>query len=155
MGFQATRLRRGEILAAVAAIVLLIDLFAVAWYTDGRGMTVSITGWEALSVLRWLILATGLIALALAWFQATRRAPALPVSLSTIATVLGTITTLALIWRVLLDAPARAGGVSAAGGAYVGLGAALTLAIGALGSLREEDPPDPAQNEAIPIVPIP
>ena len=154
MGVQAVRLRHGEILAAVAALVLLIDLFAVSWYTGGAAMTVSVTGWEALTVLRWLILVTGGAALALAWFQATRPAPALPVSLSTVATVLGTITTLALIWRVLLDAPAGAGGVSAAVGAYVGLVAALALAIGALRSLREEDPPDPVRNEAIPVVPI-
>ncbi len=152
MDFRASRLRSGEIIAAIAAVVLLVDLLGLSWYSVNGA---SATGWEVLTVLRWLILLTVAVALALAWFQATRRAPALPSSLSIIATVLGTITTLTLIWRVLISLPGPDGpalSISADVGAYVGLVGALLLAAGALWSLREEEPPDPARNEAIPVV---
>ncbi len=157
MDFRASRLRSGEIIAAIAAVILLVDLLAPSWYSVGGAPGPSVTGWEALTVMRWLILVTVAVALALAWFQATRRAPALPSSLSVIATVLGTITTLTLIWRVVISLPGPdgpAGSISAEVGAYVGLVSALLLAAGALWSLREEDPPDPARNQAIPVVPL-
>jgi len=159
MDFRASRLRFGETIAAIAAVILLVDLLAASWYSvSAAGASGgSATGWEALTVLRWLILVTAAVALALAWFQATRRAPALPSSLSVIATVLGTITTLTLIWRVLISLPGPDGpalSISADLGAYVGLVGALLLAAGALWSLREEDPPDPVRNQAIPVVPL-
>lgn len=158
MDFRASRLRSGEIIAVTAAVILLVDLLALSWYSVSGAPEVSATGWEALSVLRWLIVLTVVAALALAWFQATRRAPALPSSLSVVATVLGTITALTLIWRVLISLPGLDGpslSVGADAGAYLGLVSALVLAAGALWSLREEDLPDPVRNAAIPIVPLP
>ncbi len=152
MDFRASRLRAGEIIAAVAAVVLLVDLLAVSWYSTGEAATVWVSGWQALTVLRWLILLAVAVALALAWFQATRRAPALPSSLSVIATVLGALTTLALIVRVLISVPGLLGMTAVDEGAYVGLASSLVLTAAALRSLRQEDPPDPARNEAIELV---
>ena len=155
MDVRLSRLRSGEVIAAAAAVILLVDLLAVSWYSSTGVDVVSVRGWDALSILRWVILLTIVVAFALAWFQATRRAPALPVSLSTIATALGTFTTLALIWRVLISLPGPDGvgvSTSADAGAYVGLASALVLTAGALWSLRQEDPPDPVRNEAIEVV---
>ena len=149
MSFQAQRLRRGEILVAVAAVVLVIDLFAVSWYSAGP---VSASGWTALSVVRWLVLVTVIAGLALAWAQATRPAPALPSSLSVIAVTLGLITTIALLWRVVIDTPGSR--TSTSGGGWIALIAGLALFGGAVWSLREEDRPDPQRNAAIPIVPL-
>lgn len=157
MDFRASRLRSGEIIAATAAVILLADLLALSWYSFSGAPGASATGWQTLTVLRWLILLTVAAALALAWVQATRRAPALPSSLSAITTVLGTISTLTLIWRVLISLPGpdgRSPGIGADAGAYIGLVTALVLSAGALWSLREEDPPDPARNEAIEVVPL-
>ena len=67
------------------------------------------------------------------------------------------ITTLTLIWRVLISLPGPDGStlrISADAGAYVGLLSALVLTAGALRSLREEDPPDPARHDAIEVVPL-
>jgi cytochrome bd-type quinol oxidase subunit 2 len=153
--FRLSRLRSGEVIAALAAVILLIDLLAVSWYSVTGDGAVSATGWEALSVLRWLIALTVVTALALAWFQAARRAPALPCSLSVIATVLGALTTLTLIWRVLVSLPGPDGpslSIQADAGAYVGLVSVLVLTVGALWSLRQEDPPDPVRNQAIEVV---
>lgn len=152
MGFRASRLRRGEILvaAAAAAAVLVIDLFAVRWYSGGRG---SASGWMALAVVRWLVLVTVIAGFALAWAQATRPAPALPSTLSVITVTLGLLTTIALLWRVVIDVPGPSAGTS--GGAWIALIAGLALFAGAVWSLREEDRPDARRNAAIPIVPLP
>jgi hypothetical protein len=116
------------------------------------GASTSITGWQALPTLRWLILATILAALALTWFQGARRAPALPASLSVIALVLSVLSALGLIYRVLISVPGPDALGEAKAGAYIGLACALVLVYGAFRSLREEDPPDPERNAAIPVV---
>jgi hypothetical protein len=152
---RLSRLRSGEVIAAIAAVILLADLLAVSWYSVTGDSGVSATGWQALSVLRWLIALTAVIALALAWFQAARRAPALPSSLSVIATVFGALTTLTLVWRVLISLPGPDGpslSIEADAGAYLGLVSVLVLTAGALWSLRQEDPPDAVRNEAIEVV---
>lgn len=163
MGFQASRLRRGELLAGAGGIALLLCLLLVPWYglsgaaargAQSAGLAATANGWHTLTTLRWLILITVLAAFALVYFQASRRGPALPASLSVIVTVLGTFTSLGLIWRVLISVPG-AGAVSARAGAYLGLLCALALAAGGLWSLREEDPPDPERNAAIPVVDLP
>ena len=57
MDFQLSRLRRGEMIAGVAAAVLLVLLFALPWYgLGGRlggtasalGASTSINGWHGL-----------------------------------------------------------------------------------------------------------
>ncbi len=158
MSMVGSRLRRGEVIAAAGAVVLLISLILLPWYglsgavqrnAAALGITTTISGWDALTDLRWLILVTAIVALALAFAQATSHAPAFPVSLSVIATLLGALTSLALIYRVLINVPGPSDLVSARAGAYVGLLSALALTVGAFLSLREEDPPDPVANARI------
>ena len=130
MAFTPSRLRRGEILAGVSAVLLLIFLFAGKWYGEGGN---SHSGWQALTDLRWLLVVTVVLAFALVLTQMTRRSPAIPVTLSLFVTVLGLITVLALIYRVLLDAPAHE-----QAGAYLALLSAIGLAYGGFLSLRQE-----------------
>lgn len=133
MAFNPSRLRRGEILAGIGAVLLLVFLFAGTWYRNGSHPPRAQTGWQALTDLRWLIAVTIAFALALTITQITRRAPAVPVALSVIVTVLGLITVLALVYRVLIDAPAHEQVL-----AYLGLLSALVLAYGGYRSLRQE-----------------
>ena len=78
MDFDASRLRRGEWLAGASAVLLAIFLVGGKWY-GGAGRTGgSLTGWQALTDLRWLLLVTIVAAVGLVFTQATRRAPALP-----------------------------------------------------------------------------
>ncbi len=148
MEFELTRLRRGEVIAGASAVVLLALTFLLPWYErDGEaardaGVPTSVDGWNGLTTLRWLILLTIIAALALAILQGIRKAPALPVSFSVIATVLGALTVIALVYRVLIDVPGFSGPVDQAPGAYLGLIAACALTYGAFRSLRQEDPPD-------------
>ncbi len=69
------RLDRGELLAAVGGILLLISLF-LAWYSLGNhfatlnschGPNGSCTAWQALKILRYLLLIAAVAPAILAW----------------------------------------------------------------------------------------
>jgi hypothetical protein len=145
------RLRRGELIAGLSGASLVVFLFALHWYdvngTFGRTLALGLhartswTGWQALTYVRWLLLVTALVALALAYFQAAERAPAIPVALAVIVTVLGGLSTLALVARVI-DTPGNH--LDRQAGVYLGLAAAMGIAYGGFRSLREESGADPA-----------
>jgi drug/metabolite transporter (DMT)-like permease len=130
MEFDPSRLRRGEVLAGACAVLLLVFMLVGKWYGSGGG---SRSGWESLVGLRWLLAATIAAAFGLVIAQATRRAPAVPVTLSLLVAVLGVISVLALIYRVLINPPAHE-----QAGAFLGLISAVGLAYGGYLSLREE-----------------
>jgi hypothetical protein len=130
MDLDPARLRRGELLAGTGAVFLLVFLVAGKWWGHGGQAR---TGWESLTILRWLLVVTIVAALALVVAQITRRSPAVPVTLSMIVAVLGPISVLALLYRVLISAPAHE-----QAGAFLGLLSAIGLAYGGYLSLREE-----------------
>ncbi|MGH2857776.1 MAG: hypothetical protein ACRDMJ_09850 [Solirubrobacteraceae bacterium] len=139
------RLRRGEIAAALAAVGLIVLLIIAPWFASRGGES---SGWASLPGLRWLILAAAAAGLALAFAQAACSAPALPSTLSMIATVLGAVTSVALIVRL----PTAAGEPRA--GAYAGLAAALALSGAALDSLARESGWRPGPERPIETVPL-
>lgn len=154
MSVDASRLRRGEWIVAASTVVLLACMFVLPWYgptAAGRreGLTESLDGFHGLTHLRWLILITLAFALALVFLQATRRAPALPVSFSVFVTVLAIPTALWLIYRVVINVPTEDGLQEQRPTAYLGLAASLALTYGAYRSMRQEDRPDPKRNAAI------
>lgn len=145
MESEPPHLRRGEILAGASALALLVFLFALDWLRvsgDTRN------GWSAVPVLRWLIVVAALVALALTLTQATRAAPAVPVSLSVIATVLSALSVLLLVIRLLTT-----GGTPQLG-AYLGLAATITMTYGAFASLRVEQGWTPGPDRPIETVPL-
>ena len=130
MGIVLSRLRAGEWIVGAGAVLLLAFLFLAKWYGP-------LNGWNGLAHLRWLVLLTVLAGLALVYFQAARRAPAIPATMSTIVTVLGGVNALALIYRVLINPPVGAA-LNVEAGAYLGLISALALAYGGYRSMRTE-----------------
>ncbi len=147
MDLHPSRLRRGEWVAATGAVLLLVFLFALPWYAVKApyrptaslvGVDTSPNGWHSLTHLRWLLMATILSALALAYLQASRRAPALPVSFSVIVSVLAAITLVALIYRVLINVPGADSVVDQRAGAYLGLLSACAILYGGYQSMRRE-----------------
>jgi prepilin signal peptidase PulO-like enzyme (type II secretory pathway) len=145
MVYEPPRLRRGEILAGASALALLIFLFALNWLTlGGRNRH----GWDAIPILRWLLVVTALIALLLTLAQATRSGPGLPVALSTIVTVLGTVSTLLLIIRLLTTSA----GLCA--GAFLGLLAVIGIMVGGFDSFRREQGWTPGPEHPIETVPL-
>lgn len=138
MRLNASRLRQGEVIAAVGSVVLLVAMLLFSWDNvpnpGGKGViTTPIDGWHTLTVVRWLMLLTILCGLALALLQARMRAPALPVTFSLFTMLIGGITSIALFVRVLLDPPdgIHFGGV-------LGLVSACAVAYGGWASVREE-----------------
>jgi hypothetical protein len=141
------RLRPGEWIAGAGGLVLLASMFLLDWYqvTSGSGASgskfshsTSVNAWQALTTLRWVMLVTIVASFALVYLQSSRRAPAIPATMSLIVTVLGILTVLALIFRVLIDLPGLVGNVSVSAGAYVGLLGAIAIAAGGYASLRQE-----------------
>jgi hypothetical protein len=140
MDSQPPSLRRGEILAGVSAAALLIVLFALDWLrASGAGRT----GWSAVPVLRWFVLAAALSALVLAGTQATMRGPALPVAMSVVATILSALTTLLLVIRLITT------GATPQVGGYLGLVALIAMTCGCFASLRVEQGWSPGPDRPI------
>jgi hypothetical protein len=145
--FDPARLRTGEWIVGAGSLALLVATFALPWYglkprlapaAASLGLSTSATGWNALTHVRWLVLICALAGLALVFFQATRRAPALPVSLSVIVSVLGVLTLIALIYRVLINTPGPGELIDRRAGAYIGLFSVLALSYGGYRSMRQE-----------------
>lgn len=152
MDFKPSRLRSGEWIAGVSALVLLVTML-LPWYGySGVRSASQISGWDEFIHLRWLILVTIAAGLGLAVAQGACRAPAIPVTLSVIATVLGALTSLWLIYRVLISVPGSDGLLVRKPAAYVGLLSALALTVGGFRSIRQEDRLDPARNAEIPTI---
>lgn len=160
---MARRLRTGEWLAALGAVVLLVALLALHWYgwtlrTGWRSyaplarrsafspINPALTGWQAIETLRWFALATVVAGLALAVAQAALRGPALPVTLDLIGMLVAGLTTILVVIRLASTAaPLRFG-------AFVGLAAAGAVTVGAYQAMRTEAGWDPsAPHPEVPI----
>jgi hypothetical protein len=152
MGFDSGRLRRGELIAGASALLLLVFMFLFKWYGLGGAVPSDLVtaigsrlhvstaqnAWHAMTILRWLMLVTILAALALPLLQATRRSPAVPVSMSVIVTVLGSLTAILLVYRVLINLPGNDKFIDQKVGAVLGLVSALGIALGGFESMRRE-----------------
>ncbi len=147
MDLDPSRLRPGELIVGAGSVALLVSMFALEWYgrtarprpaAASLGTSTSVNGWHALTTLRWLMLLTIACGLLLVYLQAARRAPAIPVSVSVVVTVLGILTTLALLYRVLINEPGDDGVVQRKPGAFVGLASAIVVVYGGYRSMRQE-----------------
>jgi hypothetical protein len=154
MEFDASRLRSGELIVGVSAVLLFIFMF-LSWYGSPGSFglpNVSYDAWDAFSVIDLFLLLTVIVALALVVTQATRRSPAIPVSLSVITTTLAGLSVLLILFRMIdppgiVDVPA---GLDAHLdrtldiGIYLGLAASLGILYGGYRSMRVEGlaPPD-------------
>jgi hypothetical protein len=120
------RLRRGEWLAAAGGLALLGFMWA-PWYGDANA-------WSAFAVVDVLLALAALAGIATAVLQATRRSPALPVFADVIASVIGLVALLVLVFRVL-DPP---GAGARAWGAAAGFVSCLAVFAGAWLAMRDE-----------------
>jgi len=137
-----SRLRRPEWIVGAGSVALLGSMLLLPWYqvTSVSGppgpphlVSTSVDGWNGLSHGRWMMLVTIVAAFALVLCQASRRAPAIPVTLSWLTAVLGGLTVLWLIYRVVVS---PAGGRDIGG--WVGLVGACAIAYGGYASMRLE-----------------
>jgi len=146
MAFDLSRLRRGEKVAAAAAVLLFILMF-FDWYSvsvsAGPLGEVSVGGsaWEAFDIIDIYLLVVVIAALGLAFFTATERSPALPVTASVIVTALAALGTILVLYR-LIDTPVGdvpdGVDVGRTVWAFLGLIAVAAVTYGGYLSMREE-----------------
>ncbi len=139
------RLRSGETLALAGAVALAL-LLALDWFflstPDARvgahESGIRALGWFATIVL----LATIVVALALAFFTVTQRAVAVPVMLAVFTSLLGFAAVVAILVRLIaqpgLGVGAGNADVEVELPAYLGLLAAIAIAFGAWRSMADE-----------------
>ena len=140
------RVHVGELVSAGCAIGLAIVFFTTAWYgvagvpdpSAARPVLSGVeTGWQALSLIRWEVLATIVVALGSVALHATQRAHGSRTDTSRMMIGLGLLTTLLFVWRVLIEFPSPDKVISQKLGALLGLFFAVGIAYGGHESLIE------------------
>jgi hypothetical protein len=137
-----SRLRPGELIAAVGGVALLGVMF-LEWYElqGSAGVrSIGLTAWEAFGLTDIVLALAALAAIALAVVTALRRSPALPVVASVVTSTLGIIATVLLLYRIL-NQPGPNAFVEVKLGAFIGFVCTLALAAGAWRSMRDEEWP--------------
>jgi carbon starvation protein CstA len=134
------RLRDGELIAGAGGLALLAAMF-LHWYgIDVRIVVSEETAWQAFGVLDVVLALLALVPLALVFFQATRRSPAIPVAFSVLTALAGAIAVLLILYRIV-NQPGPNDEVDVQAGAWLGLLAALVVAGGGWRSIHVEPVP--------------
>ena len=147
---ELSKLRRGELIAAIGGIVLLITLFFFDWYAvdvnistpfgdigggaefgawDGQGFTGTIAN--------LVILAAAIAAVGLAIVTATSRTVALPVAASALTAGLGIGAVLMVVLRMLFQ-PGENEFIELRFGIWLALISSAVIAYGGWDAMREE-----------------
>ena len=134
------RLRDGEWIAGAGALALLASMF-LHWYALDvallGGVAAEATAWQAFGVLDIVLALLALVPLALVFTQATRPSPAIPVFLSVMTLLAGTLASLLIVYRIV-NQPGANEIVDVQAGAWLGLLAAAVIAAGGVRSMRGE-----------------
>ncbi len=141
------RVHVGELISAVSALLLLVVMFALKWYgvagvPDPSYARPAVSGaedaWNGLPGVRWVMLATIVAAVGSVVLHASQRAHGSKTDTSRVVAVLGTITSLLLVYRVLIVLPGSGTVIDQKLGAVLGLACALGVAWGGYESIREQ-----------------
>jgi hypothetical protein len=138
------QLDRGEVIATLGGILLAVSIF-LAWYTLGdsytrlnscRGPNTSCTGWEALTILRFLLLLAAIAPLILSWIIIRGHALSWPRGELTAVTALAALTF--ILFRGVIDKPGTPPGqISVAYGWWIALLGGLLILTGSIWRSRE------------------
>ncbi len=141
-----SNLRQGEKILGIAGIVLIISMF-LAWWSIDLGEFGGLAGQFGIETpnssfnafqasnfndIIWFI--TGAVAIAVAVIAGTRTAVNSPVALSAVAAVLGVVSLLLIVIR-LIDPP---GGLDRSYGVFIGLIAIIGIVYGAWLTMQDE-----------------
>jgi len=138
---DVNRLGRGEQIAGIAAVLLLIDMF-LNWYSanlsgalsaaaEKFGVDTSVNAWQSFSTTDLLIFLTVVAALVMVGMRVMARSASLPVSLPLVVVALGALTTLIVLWRII-NQPGPNDFINVEYGAYIGLLLLIGLTYGAI-----------------------
>ncbi len=144
---RAIRVHVGELLSAACALALAVDLFATRWYgvagvVDPSAARPAIStaenGWDGLTVVRWVVLATIFAALGSVVLHVSQRGHGAKTETGRLIAALGGLASVLLVYRVLITLPTPALVIDQKLGAVVGVLLALGIAAGGLESVREQ-----------------
>jgi hypothetical protein len=146
---DTTKLRLGELVAGVSALVLFIVMF-LPWYgASVKAGTVTAsadaTAWQAYSLIDLILFVSIIAALGMVILAMTQRSAALPISASVVVTILGGLDVLLILFR-MISKPGKgncgsfcdAVSINLKYGLFLGLIAAGGIAAGAFMAMREE-----------------
>jgi len=148
MSFEFNRLGGGERIVACGVIALLISMFLFKWfaikvpaffigaYISAAGVSTSANAWNSLEVIRWLLLFTALVGIAMVVLAASGRKPRLPVSVSMNVAGLGALVTILVFYRVIVSHPFAHAEVRL--GAWLGLASCAVIAYGGYRAVADE-----------------
>jgi hypothetical protein len=141
------RVYRGELTSAVSALGLLILMFGAKWYgvagvPDPSAARPAVSSAEnafnGLTIIRWVMLATIVAALGSVAVHASQRSHGTRTDTSALIATLGSVTSLLLLYRVLIVLPQGDRVIDQKLGAILGLACAFGIALGGFESIREQ-----------------
>jgi hypothetical protein len=139
------RIHTGELISAASAIALLPIMFLLEWFgTVGlprsrrSGLETAENAWRVLTYTRWVMLLAVAVALGSVALHASQRKHGTRTDTSRVMAAVGTLTVALLAYRVLINLPDPSSVVDIKIGAYLGLLAALGIALGGWDSVREQ-----------------
>ncbi|MCW3065038.1 MAG: hypothetical protein JWN32_2210 [Solirubrobacterales bacterium] len=136
MAFDYTRLRLGERIAGVCALLLFIDEF-LDWYSLNIPGGPGASAWDIFAWVDLLMLLTVIVVLTWVALTGMQRTVALPVTMTTIAAALCAFTTLIVLYRII-NQPGPNAIVNVEYGAYLGLLLLIGMTYGAYTAMRDE-----------------
>ncbi len=141
------RVHRGALISAFSALLLLASMFLTEWYgvagvVDPSAARPAISGaenaWNGLSVVRWVMLVTVLVAVGSVVLRVSQRRHGTKTDTSRLVAGLGSLTAALLAYRVLIALPGSAEVIDQKLGAFLGLLFAIGVAFGGYESMLEE-----------------
>ncbi|HUO69824.1 MAG TPA: hypothetical protein VMU39_03525 [Solirubrobacteraceae bacterium] len=139
------RIRTGELISAACALLLAPMMFVLEWYgvvgvpgTRRSGITTAENAWQTLTYTRWVMVVAIVVALGSVCLHITQRSHGAKTDTSIVVATIGTIAAVLLVYRVLIEPPNPSSVVDVKIGAFLGLLAAIGIAIGGIESIREE-----------------
>jgi hypothetical protein len=141
------RIYRGELTSAASALGLLIVMFATKWYgvagvpdpsAARPAISTAENAWNGLTIVRWVMLVTIIAALGSVVLHASQRSHGSRTDTSLLIFALGALTSLLLLYRVLIVLPQSTMVIDQKLGATLGLACAFGIALGGFESIREQ-----------------
>ncbi len=148
---DTSRVGRGEMIAAVSAVLLFLFMFIFDWFgidASGIGLDASRgwNAWQAFDFINIILLITVLVAVGAALLTANAQSVNAPVAISAITAGLGILSVLLILFRIISPPDLDIGGfgldtgfdVGRKIGVYLGLLASIGIAYGGWQAMQEE-----------------
>jgi hypothetical protein len=142
---DVNRLNRGEQIAGIAGVALILIMFIFDWFSvsaaGGIGPSFGGNAWEVFDFIDIVLFITALSAIALALVAASATEVNAPVALSAVTAGLGILSTILVLYRII-DPPDGGLGdlidVSTSIGVWLGLICSAAIAYGGWAAMQEE-----------------